>query len=136
MGRAWGGLEIVTLCITIIMLFTPLWLYLEHADIVHSDAVALSQMKVSDRRKRFRRLRLRLLVCLLNALCAGAYGAFAIYFAVSLLKYQQVGGLRFVLVATIVAGAMCVLENLLFAVLIGYVSIGRLRELQRPQAPA
>jgi ABC-type uncharacterized transport system permease subunit len=133
MGRAWGTIEILTLCTTLFMLFAPLWLYLEHADIVHAEALALSQARASDRDKRPGRHRLRLAICLISVLCAGAFGAFAVYLAVSLSKDQQVTGLRFVLVATIVAGAVCVLENLLFAVLIGFASAARPRPVRAVQ---
>lgn len=135
-GHTWGLIEIALLCITVMALFAPFSLYLEHADIVHSDLVALSQPGVSDRRKRLRRLRLRLTLCLISLLCACAQGALAVYLGVTLVRDQQTSGLHFVLIATIVTGAMCVLENLFFAIQAGYASAARLRDLQRPQLPA
>lgn len=130
MGRAGETIEIITLGTTIFMLFTPLWLYLEHADFVHSGRLPLPHAWASDYREPARRVRLRRTICLLSLLCAGAFGAFAVYLAVSLVKDQQTPGLHFVLFATIVAGAVCVVENLLFAALIGSMSATRPRDLR------
>ena len=130
MGQTWGVIEILTLCATLFMLFVPLPLYVEHAEIVHTDAAALASVLAGDRRQRFRRLRLRLMICLTGALCACVFGAAAVYLAASLSKDQQAAGLRFVVFAIMVAGVVCVLENLLFAVLIGSASFARLRALR------